>query len=289
MIRGTIFILAALLALTALPAPAAAQGGVLVWRLRQSALEQPKASSTIHQCNGDYCSTSIPLESAEPIELKAGYYYSEEFDPGCADGVVRVDSRWNGSSKVMGLELLDGGKLLGGQRAGAGANEIVWEQPFAAGGRLTALVYNEGSATVDVHRFGQTVGCSVRVHDLQVWLEHNVMRGGRKGMVIHTSFGVENQRGAATEVVAYFNNSAGQPLRDSDGDYRTTTGKVSVGDDVQPAYDYTTYDDVDLFLPYGELHLASGRRHDLSAQVALFDAATDTQLAISTPVSFWYN
>lgn len=288
MAHRMLLLLAGLLIATAiLPAPAAAQNGVLVWRPRQSALEKPKTTPQAAQCSGNVCSSSHPLETAEPVELKPNYYYEEHFDPGCRDGVVRVDSRWTGSSEMVGVELWSGNTLVGQGQAGSGANNVAWDQPFAVGGQLTALVYNGGQATIDVGGFGRTVGCYVRVNDLRLQLEFNAKRDGRYGINVHTSFAIANQLGAKSLAVAYFGDSVGNPLRDRDGAYSTTGGTVSASTTFTPGYQSARYDRLTIFIPYDQLHVAEGRRHDLTVSVALFDAATTTMVADSELSSFW--
>lgn len=278
-----------LLAASTLPPPAAAQGNVLVWRHRQSYLEKPKTTARPVSCTGDVCSSSQPLESAEPVELPPGHYYPEAFEPGCLDGVVRIDASWNGSSGNVGVELIANGSWLGGQPVGPGVNQALLEQPFRSGGKLEALVYNDGQETIDVNRFGRTVGCNVRVGDLWLDLEFGVQRQGRYGMNVLANFWIDNQLGAETNIVAYFEDAAGRPLRDADGRYRTTSGSVSASTTFKPGHHSAQYDGLAIFIPYDQFHLPFDRPHDLRVKVALIDEATGTHLSSSGYTGFGFH
>jgi hypothetical protein len=289
MVRCIVIVLMSLLSAVTIPAaPAAAQQSVLVWRQRQSSLEKPKSTAPVRDtCSGDVCSVSSPLGSAEPVELPSGHYYPETFEPGCLDGVVRIDTSWNGNSDNVGVNLIDSGKRVGGRAAPSGANEIVLEQPFASGNQLKALVYNQGNRTIDVHHFGRTVGCNVRVRNLGIDMEFNAKRDGVYGIKVLANFVIDSQLGADTQIVAYFKDAAGNPLRDTDGTYRTSAGNVSASTGFKPGHHSARYDRLSIFIPYDQLHLPFDRHHDLRVNVALFDKATGTPLAGSDYLDFW--
>ena len=118
-----------------------------------------------------------------------------------------------------------------------------------------------------------------------VTVEHNIVQGGVKGMVIHVKFTTQNTKGVQSRAIAYFYFSDGRELEDFDGEYRTTDGQVSVGRDYTPAYDNARYDDYQLFMPYDQLEMEPGA-YSLKFNVALYDYVLDDFLDESDFVTF---
>lgn len=121
----------------------------------------------------------------------------------------------------------------------------------------------------------------------RITTEHNVYRNGAKGMYIAVSFDVSGMKGKTGEAIAYFYFEDGTKLKDYNRSYYTTSGNVCASTTYSPRYDESTYTDLRIFIPYNELHLASGR-HDLKAYVAIFDNAGD-KIGESDWVSFWWS
>ncbi|MGB8216244.1 MAG: M48 family metalloprotease [Candidatus Methanoperedens sp.] len=101
-------------------------------------------------------------------------------------------------------------------------------------------------------------------------IDHNIWLNGYNGMVIHVDFNVQNLMWQRGMVVAYFNYWNGDPLCDFDSQYRTDDGHVSVGIEFIPRFDDTNYHDFILFMPYSQLHMATGN-FDLMFQVKIWD------------------
>jgi hypothetical protein len=117
--------------------------------------------------------------------------------------------------------------------------------------------------------------------------EHNAVRVGEKGMLIHVAFEVGGMKGEQGHVAAYFFFANGAPLLDSDQQYRDVSGRVSVGESFVPIYDAAVWHDFQLFIPYSQLHLSSGR-HDLKFHVVVFKKEGDSwrHLARSSEQTF---
>jgi hypothetical protein len=92
-------------------------------------------------------------------------------------------------------------------------------------------------------------------------VDYNVHEHNQYGMRIHVNLTVQNLKGAKCRAVAYFEFASGITLKDYNEKYRTTNGSVAVGTDLAPGYDNTVYNDLTLFMPYSELHLAKGQHH----------------------------
>ena len=119
---------------------------------------------------------------------------------------------------------------------------------------------------------------------------HNVTVDGEKGMRVHAKFQVKYGKGIPCMMIAYFyyDDSDNKPLKaSSDADYRayrTTTGAVSAKANFTPAYDPAVYNDLQLFIPYDALNMASGDSYDLKFYLSLYDKSGERSFGKSG----WY-
>ncbi|MCM1348482.1 MAG: WG repeat-containing protein [Firmicutes bacterium] len=120
----------------------------------------------------------------------------------------------------------------------------------------------------------------------KVWVSHNVMDGGRKGMRIHVKFHVANCQYEDGQCVAWFAFSDGTRLKDFDGSYKTIDGQVSTSTKFRPGYENTVYEDLQLFIPYTQLHLTQKQNSDCMFHVGVF--VNDEQLCTSNYVYFTF-
>jgi hypothetical protein len=102
----------------------------------------------------------------------------------------------------------------------------------------------------------------------QVWVDHNVFDGARKGMLIHVRFRVKNYQNTQCSVNAYFYYASGERLNDFNNTYATPDGQVAMGMYFTPRDRETIFSDARLFMPYGELHLSPGN-YDLKFDIEL--------------------
>ena len=106
---------------------------------------------------------------------------------------------------------------------------------------------------------------------------HNVTVDDEKGMRVHAKFRVRYGKGVPCMMIAYFyyDDQSNTPLKaSSDPDYRryrTTNGQVSATSNFTPAYDPAVYNDLQLFIPYDALNMASGDTYELKFYLALYD------------------
>ena len=106
---------------------------------------------------------------------------------------------------------------------------------------------------------------------------HNVTVNGEKGMRVHAKFQVKYGKGTPCMMIAYFyyDDRNNTPLKaSSDADYkayRTTNGQVSSKTNFTPAYDPAVYNDLQIFIPYDALNMASGEVYDLKFYLSLYD------------------
>ncbi len=104
-------------------------------------------------------------------------------------------------------------------------------------------------------------------------------------IVVRFSLDASGFRGQPVNLVAWFADGSGQRIEDTDGQFRTFDGQVSVGDNVTPTQDRERLENLRLVLPAGQTHLPPGT-HRL--QVTLGAFAGGESLASGGPVYLTY-
>lgn len=110
----------------------------------------------------------------------------------------------------------------------------------------------------------------------RVWAEHNVRVGMVKGMKIHVDFEVVNSRGKQGFCAAYFYFENGNKLMDYNMQYRAIDGQVSTSVPFVPSYDESTFTDVELFMPYSELHVSGAANLKFHVEVQIGGQSTSS-------------
>jgi len=100
-----------------------------------------------------------------------------------------------------------------------------------------------------------------------VWVTHNHTFMGEAGLVVHARLTVSACLQRPVMIAAWFWGTAGQPLLDFDGQYRAGNGQVCAWINPTPLYPVATFPDLQIFLPYRQLHLIPGT-HDLSVNLS---------------------
>lgn len=93
-----------------------------------------------------------------------------------------------------------------------------------------------------------------------VWVDYDVTENGQKGMRIHVKFSLFNLKDISCSLAVYFEKDNGDKILTDNTAYRAKSGQVAIYKDLKPAYNpETIYKDAQLFMPYRELNLASGK------------------------------
>lgn len=104
---------------------------------------------------------------------------------------------------------------------------------------------------------------------------HNVVVNGQKGMRVHAHFTVKYAEDVSCRMIAYFyyddDDEKPTPLKAGDSKYSTVTGKVMSSTNFTPQYDPAEYKDLEIFVPYSALNMASGDDYELKFYLALYD------------------
>lgn len=87
----------------------------------------------------------------------------------------------------------------------------------------------------------------------------NAMVNGTTGIEVAHRIRVRGMVGKQMEVACYFYDAVSKkPLKDQNGQYRSNTGTVSVGQKVKVLYPRADFKEFKLFLPNSELHVRNG-------------------------------
>ena len=114
-----------------------------------------------------------------------------------------------------------------------------------------------------------------------IYVDHNVVEEGVKGMQIAVEFESKNLKDEALYCMVRFYNDDGSPLdqKTNNEKYRSINGNVIVGEFTSPTYDdcrtRTT-----LFIPYKELPQNTGRRTDLILDASILHYTTNTDYEV---------
>jgi len=93
-----------------------------------------------------------------------------------------------------------------------------------------------------------------------VWVDYDVTENGQKGMRIHVKFSLFNLKDISCDLAVYFEKENGDKILTNNTAYRAKSGQVAIYKNLKPAYNPEAfYKDTQLFMPYKELNLGSGK------------------------------
>lgn len=92
-----------------------------------------------------------------------------------------------------------------------------------------------------------------------------------ENLVVKVTFSISNMKDKDGRVVCYFYDADGNELKDLNSLYTTTDGYVSVGKDIKPSYENSTYTDLEVTIPKSELHQSGVNARILKVQVLVWD------------------
>lgn len=91
-----------------------------------------------------------------------------------------------------------------------------------------------------------------------LWVDYGVTEDGQNGMRIHVKFTAHNMLRMPAYVAVYFQYANGNPIKDRNGAFNSTSGDVAVYREITPGYNPAEYEDYTIFMPYSELDLGEG-------------------------------
>lgn len=104
----------------------------------------------------------------------------------------------------------------------------------------------------------------------KLWVDYDVYDNGVKGMRIHVKFTAYDMLNLDSYLAIYFeyDDEIGGYLKDKNSKFNSTAGEVAVYSSIKPQYNPAVYNDLSVFMPYGELDLDPGQ-YDLAMDVKI--------------------
>lgn len=125
---------------------------------------------------------------------------------------------------------------------------------------------------------------SAQIKSISVSKDQDLDNG--KGIIIHVAFDIQNMKNKDARVSAYFYDNNGNALTDTNDRYYTTDGKVAVVENIKPSYDNSKYSDLQLKIPYSELHQSGSNSRTLKFSVSIWDRSVSPSKEIAGSSSY---
>lgn len=93
----------------------------------------------------------------------------------------------------------------------------------------------------------------------RTWVDYDVSEGGRTGMRIHNKFWTYNLKDTECYLAVYFQKDDGTRLTSSDPTFKSPNGELASVKLLKPNYPNTVYEDITVFIPYGEFNVDPGK------------------------------
>lgn len=119
----------------------------------------------------------------------------------------------------------------------------------------------------------------------KIWLNHNVDHNSEKCMEIHAKLNTHYMNVEGGRLVALFECPDGRILKDTNNNYCTFDGQVSVGSDFGSHNEHATFSDITLIIPNSEIHTTnSGETYFI--RLGVFDYHQNKYIYFSDYVEF---
>lgn len=92
----------------------------------------------------------------------------------------------------------------------------------------------------------------------KIWIDYNVTRDGKKGMLVHVNFQVAGMKGVDSLLSVRIRKGGDTYLENATAGYSNAEGEFEVTYSLKPGYDPAVFEDATVFIPYGELVLPRG-------------------------------
>ena len=118
----------------------------------------------------------------------------------------------------------------------------------------------------------------------KIWLEKNIKHNGVNCLEIHVRLNTHFMEQSGGRVVALFESPKGYMLKDTNNNYCTDDGQVSVGTDFGSHYEHAIYPDVTLIIPNDEIH-ATKRNYTCYIKLGVYDYSQNKYIYFSDYVT----
>lgn len=125
---------------------------------------------------------------------------------------------------------------------------------------------------------------NAQIKSISVSKDQDLYNG--KGIIIHVAFDIQNMKNKDVGVTAYFYDNNGNALTDINDKYNTDNGKVATGKSIKPGSNNTSYSDLQLEIPYTELHQSGANSKTLKFTVYIWDRSVSPSKKIIASSSY---
>ena len=119
-----------------------------------------------------------------------------------------------------------------------------------------------------------------------MWVDYDITENGEKGMRIHVKFTMANMKDVDSYLAIYFSKKNGDKLTNTNSSYSSKSGQLAVYKSLKPGYDDAVYNDTQIFMPYDQFNLETGRS-DLTMDLDLIYPNGDLIKHLKY-YDFWY-
>ena len=132
---------------------------------------------------------------------------------------------------------------------------------------------------VNIYQSASTENASIN----SVTVSNNVDVNGKRGLSVNVSFNIIGMKDKDAKVSCYFYDSNGDALVNINNSYGTTGSPSHVASsvDIKPRYDNTTYTNLEVKIPYDELHLTDTYSRTLRVDVYIWNYSSSKYTTIT--------
>lgn len=130
---------------------------------------------------------------------------------------------------------------------------------YKAGGMIDQLTFYDFEYTKPGSPADAESVIKADVNFENMWVDYDVTENGKKGIRIHLKFSAINMKGVDAYAAVYFEKKNGEKIDGISKDYRSKNGQLAVYKSIKPAYDEAVYKDLQLFIPYSEINVGTGK------------------------------
>ncbi len=132
---------------------------------------------------------------------------------------------------------------------------------YKAGGQIDHLTYydfdySKKGSPADLE---EDTDSDAKITFDDMWVDYDVTQNGEKGMLIHLKFSANNMKGVDAYAAIYFEKKNGDAIQGKTSTYRSKNGQLAVYKSIKPAYDDADYKDLQLFMPYSQIDVGTGK------------------------------
>ena len=136
---------------------------------------------------------------------------------------------------------------------------------------------------VNISQSGQTTTSSKSAVIKSVTVSNNAVVNGKYGLSVHVSFDIYGMKDTEGRVSCYFSDNYGNMLVNTNAYYGTdgSPSQVAAGYVFKPKYEETSFSDVQVVIPYDELHISGTYSRTLKVNVIIWDYEKSIPVVLS--------